>query len=224
MKVRLPLSVTIILAILAIVIGVPTSILPFSRGTRLRDRGRRLRARDARTLLQRPGERTVLLLRSFEDEELVDPRPSMFLSQQRLEVRLSSALRQLGPVITVGRPSDPMGFAGAARFYVSNSNWQRAVEYLMVHSVRRRRHRGTDRGPVVGDRNGDQVRITQKPSVFLTSRKPKAEKLVADRRLDRIRQTFEYGPVEQADGKRTPSAVQVLPGAKRKIPRRSFSC
>jgi hypothetical protein len=103
-KATLPLSVTIILGILAIVIGVPSSILAFSKGTRLRDRGRRLRARDARTLLQRPGERTVLLLRSFEDEELIDPRPLSFF-QQRLEERLSSALKQLGPVITVGRPS-----------------------------------------------------------------------------------------------------------------------
>ena len=66
----LPAGVTIILAIPAIAIGVPTSILAVSKGTELRDRGRRLRARDARSLLQRPGERPVLLLRSFDDEEL----------------------------------------------------------------------------------------------------------------------------------------------------------
>jgi hypothetical protein len=131
---QLPLAVTIILCILAIVIGAPTSILTISTGTQLRDRGRRLRARDARTLLQRPGERTVLLLRSFDDEELVDSRP-MSLFQQRYEESLSVALSQLGPVITVGRPGDPMGFAGAARFYVSHQNWQSAVQYLMVHSA-----------------------------------------------------------------------------------------
>jgi hypothetical protein len=28
-----------------------------------------------------------------------------------------------------------MGFAGAARFYVSDDNWQRAIQYLMAHSA-----------------------------------------------------------------------------------------
>ena len=128
----LPVGVTIILGMAAIAIGAPTFILAIGKGTRLRDRGRRLRARDARALLQRPGERPVLLLRSFDDEELLDPRP-VSLSQRRYEESLSSALRHLGPVITVGRPGDSLGFAGAARFYVAQDNWQRAVRYLMTH-------------------------------------------------------------------------------------------
>ena len=128
----LPVGVTIILGISAIAIGVPTTILAVSKGAELRDRGRRLRARDARSLIQRPGERPVLLLRSFDDEELVDPRPASLL-QRRYEENLSSALSHLGPVITVGRPGDSLGFAGAARFYVSQDNWQHAVRYLMTH-------------------------------------------------------------------------------------------
>jgi hypothetical protein len=103
-------------------------------GVRLRNQGRRFRARDARTLLQRPGERPVLLLRSFDDEALIDPRP-MNLFQKRYEESLSRVLKQLGPVITVGRPGDPVGFAGAARFYVAEDNWQRAIRYLMAHSA-----------------------------------------------------------------------------------------
>lgn len=67
--------VTIVLAISSLVIGVLIGGFALSAGPRLRDRGRRLRARDARFLLQRPGEQPVLLLRSFEDEELVDARP-----------------------------------------------------------------------------------------------------------------------------------------------------
>src|SRR5262249_15493004 len=129
---RPPVAVTVILGISAVLVGVPTSILGISIGARLRDRGRRHRARGARSLLQRPGERPVLLLRSFEDEELVDPRPGSLL-QRRHEENLSSALKQLGPVITVGRPGDPLGFAGAARFYVSQDNWQRAIRHLMTH-------------------------------------------------------------------------------------------
>jgi hypothetical protein len=125
--------VIIVGSISAIIIGL-LGVVAFSAGVPLRDRGRRLRARDARTLLQRPGEGPVLLLRSFDDEALVDPRP-MNLFQRRYEESLSRVLKQLGPVITVGRPGDPVGFAGAARFYVSEDNWQRAIRYLMAHSA-----------------------------------------------------------------------------------------
>jgi len=129
-----PLPLMIALGISAIVVGVPINVVAIGTGARLRDRGRRLRARDARSLLQRPGERPVLLLRSFDDEELVDPRP-VSLFQRRYEENLSRALKQLGPVITVGRPCDSVGFAGAARFYVSQDNWQLAIRYLMTHAA-----------------------------------------------------------------------------------------
>jgi hypothetical protein len=129
-----PLPLLIALGIAAIVIGVPILVVATVAGARLRDRGRRFRAHDARFLLQRPGERPVLLLRSFEDEELVDPRP-MSLLQRRYEENLSRALKQLGPVITLGRPGDSVGFAGAARFYVSQDNWQIAIRYLMDHAA-----------------------------------------------------------------------------------------
>jgi len=55
--------------------------------------------------------------------------------QRRYEECLNSALKQLAPVITVGRPGDSFGFAGAARFYVANANWQRAVRYFLTHSA-----------------------------------------------------------------------------------------
>jgi hypothetical protein len=57
----------------------------------------------------------------------------MGLSRRRHEELLSSALRQLGPVITVGRPGDPFGFGGAARSYVSEDNWRCAIQYLLMH-------------------------------------------------------------------------------------------
>jgi nitrate reductase NapE component len=129
-----PVLVTAVLAISAIVMGVLISVFALSAGTRRRDRGRRFRARDARSLFQLPGEQPVLLLRSFDDDELVDPRPVTFL-QRRYEENLSRALGQLGPVIAVGRPGDSLGFAGAARFYVSQDNWQAAIRYLMGHTA-----------------------------------------------------------------------------------------
>jgi hypothetical protein len=129
-----PVLFTLPGALLLIVAGALLSVFAFSAGTRMRARGRRLRTVDARFLLKRPGEGPVLLLRSFDDEELVDPRP-LDLFQRRYEEKLSRALKQLGPVITVGRPGDPIGFAGAARLYVSHSTWQDAIRYLMSHSA-----------------------------------------------------------------------------------------
>ena len=129
-----PVPLTIIFAISAVILGTVISIVGLGSGPRLRDRGRRLRAQDARLLIQKVGERPVLLLRSFEDEELVDPRP-LNLFQQRYEETLSRALKQIGPVITIGRPGDDLGFSGAARFYVSDENWQQAIRYLMMESA-----------------------------------------------------------------------------------------
>lgn len=122
------------LAIVAFVAGSLTAVYGTSFGIRLRDRGRRLRARDARTLRLAPGERPVLLLRSFGDEELVDPRPLNFL-QRRYEERLCPVLEEIGPVLTIGRPGSDLGHSGAARFYVADEHWQRAIEYLMQHAA-----------------------------------------------------------------------------------------
>lgn len=126
--------VTIALCISAMIIGSVILIVALGAGSRLRERGRRLRARDARDLLHKLGERPVLLLRSFEDEELVDPSP-LNIFQHRYEETLSRALSQLGPVITVGRPGDDLGFSGAARFYVSDDKWQQAIRYLMSNTA-----------------------------------------------------------------------------------------
>jgi len=71
-------------ALLAIGIGVPLHVFGLTAGPRLRDRGRRFCAHDARSLIQQKGEQPVLLLRSFEDEDLQDPRPLSIL-QRRYE-------------------------------------------------------------------------------------------------------------------------------------------
>jgi hypothetical protein len=41
----------------------------------------------------------------------------------------------VGPVVTLGRPGDDLAFAGAARLYVSNANWQQAIRHLMMRSI-----------------------------------------------------------------------------------------
>jgi len=130
----LPIASVVGLGILGAVAGASMSFLGLSLGPGLRDLGRRLSLRDARLLVQRPGEGPVLLLRSFEDEAMRDPRPVSLL-QFRYEEGLARALRQLGPVITVGRPGDTLGFAGAARLYVPDTHWRQAIQYLVAHSA-----------------------------------------------------------------------------------------
>ena len=100
-------------------------------GRRFHYLGPRLRVADARFLLQQSGERPVLLLRSFADEELRDLSP-LRPFELRYEERISTALKRLGPVITVGRPGDTFGFAGAARLYVSYDHWRSAVRHLLT--------------------------------------------------------------------------------------------
>jgi hypothetical protein len=101
------------------------------RGMRLRERGRRLRAVDGRAVLRkRPHDPPVLVLRSFEEEEMREARPlSPFM--RRYEESLSRTLGKFGPVITIGRPGDELGFLGAGRLYVSDSEWQQAVRHFM---------------------------------------------------------------------------------------------
>lgn len=122
------------ISLFAIVLGIPISIYGSSQGMRMLKRGRRMRSRDARAILMKSGKPPVLLLRSFGDEDLADPRPMSFF-QRRYEESLVSALEPLGPVISIGRPGDRTGFGGSARLYVSDEHWQDAIRHLMKTAV-----------------------------------------------------------------------------------------
>lgn len=117
-------------AIVAIPLGILSCVYGFSEGPRLRERGRRLQARDARTSLDWSKEEPVLLLRSFKDEQIPDPRP-IDLWQRRYEESLTRVLSKVGPVVAIGRPGDDLSFGGAARLFVADAHWRQAVEYLM---------------------------------------------------------------------------------------------
>jgi hypothetical protein len=118
--------------VLALPVGGALAIFGTSEGMRLRERGRRLRSARAVSLDAR--RKPVLLLRSFGDDELLDPRPLDFF-QRRYEETLASTLQELGPVLCIGRPNDSLGFGGAARLYVSDEHWQKAVCHLMERAV-----------------------------------------------------------------------------------------
>jgi hypothetical protein len=118
-------------SVLATAVGGFLLIFGMSEGMRLRERGRRFRY--TRAVVPRTGEEPVLLLRTFSDDELLDPRPLAFF-QHRYEETLTRTLHKLGPVVCIGRPHD-LGFGGAARLYVSDEHWQEAVCHLMRRAI-----------------------------------------------------------------------------------------
>lgn len=107
---------------------------PFS--VRLIEIGRRLRVRDAISLLEKDQRKPVVLLRSFADETIYDPSMNFGLHfvRTRYEENLCNALRQLGPVIAIGNPSEKLPQTGAARLYVRDSEWKKAVDFFLHYA------------------------------------------------------------------------------------------
>ncbi|MEU8971170.1 transferase [Streptomyces monashensis] len=90
-------------------------------------------ARGAAQALLADGRQPVLYLRSFADDDTaaqVDDSMA-YAGIHTREEQLAGALGTVGPVITVGRPGEPLPQLGAARFYLPLDNWQPAVLRLM---------------------------------------------------------------------------------------------
>lgn len=100
------------------------------------DRGRRMRSLPANELLRRGGA-PVLLLRSFNDDDLIDPTflPTYHVTHGRYENKFVKALVRLGPAVALGRPGERDPETGASRLYVRDEYWQRAITYLMSRAV-----------------------------------------------------------------------------------------
>ena len=126
-----------LIGVLVFVALAPAVLGAFPWCIRLIARGRRMRARRALELLLRDPRPPVFLLRSFQDDDLIDP--SFPATSQtvpvRYESRLAAALHRLGPVIALGRPGEPEPELGAARLYVADADWQDAVRYFMERAT-----------------------------------------------------------------------------------------
>jgi hypothetical protein len=124
--------------LLTIPIVVPgLAALPF--GAQVVIYGRRMRAMDAVTLLSRDHRAPVLVLRSFDDEDLPDPtfrggKRNPFIPQ-RYEEQIVSVLGRIGPVISIGIPGERRAELGAARLYVCEEHWQAAVRHFAQNSA-----------------------------------------------------------------------------------------
>ena len=95
-------------------------------------RAKRHEAGSAEEALAQDRRPPVLYLRSFGDDARVARRIGVAgfkLSTE--ETELAEVFRPLGPLVAIGRPGEAIGWAGAARKYVSNEDWQECVRDLM---------------------------------------------------------------------------------------------
>lgn len=101
-------------------------------------RARRNAAVSATLLRERDTRPPLLYLRSFTDDSLKvfthgSPRHSWFerfllRRRERFEVMLIWHLWRFGPVVCIGRPREHLPLLGAARDYLSDSEWRDGVE------------------------------------------------------------------------------------------------
>jgi len=97
---------------------------------RIRRRARMYRL-SADSALSKDKRAPVLYLRAFSFDE---QESAERLSRRTDEEVLVSALRGIGPVITIGRPDEQLPLLGAIRIYCSDGDWQRTVNELISKS------------------------------------------------------------------------------------------
>ena len=94
--------------------------------------GLRLRSPNAAALMQKDSRPTVLYLRSFEHDDLMEDSDSAF--RRGADEQLLSAMNFLGPVISIGKPTEKIPRLGAARIKMKTADWQAQARELMERS------------------------------------------------------------------------------------------
>ncbi len=112
---------------------IPVLLLAMPVVVRLIARGRSMRAMTAQELLEHDQRSPVVFLRSFDDDDLIDPSftATYQLVPGRYESMLTKVLASIGPVVALGRPGEPHPELGAARLYVKDEYWQQAISELI---------------------------------------------------------------------------------------------
>jgi hypothetical protein len=89
---------------------------------------RRLRTQDAGTNKSLEPQPHVLYLRSFQDDQA-----SLTATDTR-EQHLASVMKEVGPLVAIGRPGDSLAPLGAERRYCEEKDWQHEVELLIAQA------------------------------------------------------------------------------------------
>lgn len=107
--------------------------------------GRRMKARAGEQVLQRDTRPPVVYLRPFESDRapgLASPwgsrrraRPFRSLFARTYEQRLARALRDVGPFVAVGDPTERLPQLGAARVYADDAEWRETVAGLTTRAA-----------------------------------------------------------------------------------------
>ena len=109
----------------------------------LRKKAKRLTMRSAATAMMDDPRPPVLYLRSFRHDGSGANDPYWLnlkvfnlegLPELSYEERLVEQLTRVGPVVAIGRPSEPIPEFGAARMYVEDDKWQQEVARLAEQS------------------------------------------------------------------------------------------
>jgi hypothetical protein len=82
--------------------------------------------------LEKDNRRPVLYLRSFKDDHSEYIYGKYSTSTE--ESKFVKKLQHIGPVLAIGRPGEKLTQLGAARLYVSGSEWQKVAVQLMEQS------------------------------------------------------------------------------------------
>jgi hypothetical protein len=103
-------------------------------GVPLIDRGRRLRTRLAREVLEGDPRPPIVYLRSFKDDRASNRHPGSGQLLVTLEEQLAIAARPYGPFLAIGRPGEELPELGASRLYYHDDEWQSKVEVLLKYA------------------------------------------------------------------------------------------
>jgi hypothetical protein len=127
-RAHVPISVRLALAAAGILLYFP--------GRALYRRGKKLSAISAGDLLKADTRAPVLYLRAFKDDPVASQTPSTNYAQlfgviHGEEEQIAEVLAEVGPVVALGRPGEPLPELGAARMYVADDDWQQTVIDLM---------------------------------------------------------------------------------------------
>ena len=117
-------------------------------------RGRRIRVRGGEAALAEDERAPIVYLRPFEaDGAEIATRWS---SRQRIspfagvrktyEQRLARTLREIGPFVAIGDPTERLPQLGAARLYAADEEWQREIDELTGRASVILLHAGESRG------------------------------------------------------------------------------
>jgi hypothetical protein len=117
-------------------------------------RGRRMRVRGGEAALAEDERAPIVYLRPFDADGAAiatrwssRQRVSPFAGVERsYEQRLARTLREVGPFVAIGDPTERLPQLGAARLYVADEEWQRDVDELTGRAGVVLLHAGESRG------------------------------------------------------------------------------